>query len=489
MASNRFWLGSVAPLTCSVALAQAPECSTFLTNPVFTKVTTESSGAAKESFRLLQCASSWKSASEAKSAGIEATIPIYGIPVPIEANWSQDKVEQWKNQNCSAEERKANSSFRYFQSVNAIDPITAKTALACYEAKFKADAAARSALRCRITDTPASVVFEAEWARTPGEAANPPIVESFFTEGTTCQGTITAGSPVPEGGRAVMCSTPTAAAAAFSLNTSRGSCTVASQTRYPKVTLASMSLTGPFFISGTEIEIPAGFRMVTNGYPATIRADRLTIAGSSSIVSFDTRPMGVNQQGRSAAALLIAAKEVRGTGLTVLNAGEPGGVGAPGSQGPTGGAGAPGKGRSPVQGACGPLSFICDNVPLTCTGGENGKDGGAGGPGSKGSTGAPGGGAGAVTLEIPFQVQDAIKVFTNTSLSGKELVCGGRICGGAGGEGGPGGPGGQGGQGGAGGPGTLTCGGTDAGNRGPVGPQGPQGDPGPDGTAADVRLL
>jgi hypothetical protein len=476
-------------LGCSLALAQVPDCSRFLTNPVFTKTTTEASGATKESFRLLQCAASWKSASDAQSAGVSATIPVYGIPVPISANWSDAKVEQWKNENCSAEERKSNSNFRYFQTVNAIDPITAKTALACYEAQFKAQADQRSALRCRITDTPSSVVFEAEWARTPGESANPPLVESFFTEGTTCQGSLAAGTPVPEGGRALMCSTPTAAAAAFSLNTSRGSCTLASQTRYPKITLASMTLTQPFFVSGTEVEFPAGFKMVTNGYPATIRADRLTIAGSSSIVSFDARDMGVNQQGRAAGTLLIAAKEVRGSGLTILNAGEPGGVGASGSQGPSGGPGAPGKGRSPVQGSCGPLSFICDNVPLSCTGGENGKQGGPGGPGSKGSTGAPGGGAGAVTLEIPFQSQDSIKVFINTALSGKELGCGGKICGGVGGIGGIGGMGGPGGQGGAGGPGTLTCGGTDGGGIGPRGPQGPQGDSGSDGSAADVRVL
>lgn len=481
----------LASLASFNVTAQEVDCSKFLTNPIFTKTTTEVSTASKDRFRLLQCASSFKSYADTRKYGIDVTVPVYGVPVEFGGDFENATVEQWKSQNCSSEDRKSDQSLAYFQSVTTIDPISAKAALECVKSRTEVDIASRSALRCRVTDTPAALIFEAEWARTPGEAGNPPIVETFGLAGTNCKGApgpFGVGQSVPEGGVAMLCDKPERSAA-FSLNTNRGSCVRASETRYPRVTLASMSLSAPLFIAGTDVEIPAGWKLVTNGYPVTIRADRLQIAGSASITSFDAREMKPNEQGRFAGSILISAKELLGQGLSILNAGEPGGIGPDGPGGPPGSAGGPGKGRSPLQGKCGWLSFACDNLPITCTGGENGGTGGTGGPGSNGSIGAPGGGGGLVTLEVPLTLTPSIQVLTDVGTDGKPQSCGGKICGGIGGRGGKGGPGGPGGPGGAAGPRTLTCGGTNPGGTGPVGPVGADGDKGPDGYTAEVRTL
>lgn len=150
----------------------ANACKVFLDKPVFTNQTTQSSQVTKDNMRLLQCAASWKSAAEAQSAGIEATVPIYGFKVPFSANWDNSKVEEWKTSNCTAEERSSQANLRYYNAVYSVDPVSAKTALECFDRAFKAevDLASASALRCGLTETNAAYVFEAKWRRTAGEA-------------------------------------------------------------------------------------------------------------------------------------------------------------------------------------------------------------------------------------------------------------------------------------------------------------------------------
>lgn len=473
----------------NIAFGQSNECAIFLQKPVFTQTTTNSSTQSKTNFRLMQCAAQWKSAQDAQSAGIDVTIPIYDIPVPFTANWDQSKVEQWKSQNCSAEERSSDYAGIFYKSIYAIDPISAKAGLACYEAYFLSQKA--TALRCQLTESGGkAVMFSAEWRRTPGETNNPPVVQAFSTLFATCtpNDVFAKNNKVSEGGNVVMC-VGGEEAPMFSLNTSRGACTVSATPRQKKIVLPQkLVLSAQWVQQAGDVEIPPGALIVTNGYPLNLRADRLIIGSGSRIVSYEYVPPAPQKAGRYAGQISITAKDVIGGGLSILNGGEPGGNGAQGPKGPPGAPGAPGKGRSPLYGKCGALDFLCSNLPLTCTGGESGGAGGQGGQGYPGNPGAPGGGAGEVVIDVPLPVRDAFTVLQNVSLSGQPQQCNG-ICGGVGGSGGSGGPGGDGGPGGPGAPGTLTCGGTNGGAPGGTGPLGPIGPNGSDGPAASVRFL
>jgi len=471
------------------AFGQSNECAIFLQKPVFTQTSVSSNSQSKTNFRLIQCAAQWKSAQDAQNAGLEATVPIYDIPIPFTANWDQVKVDQWKSQNCSIEERSSDYAGVFYKSTYAIDPVSAKTGLACYEAYFLSQTP--SALRCKLTESGGkAMMFSAEWRRMPGETDNPPVIQSFAALFSTCTPTdvFKANNKVSEGGNVVMC-IGGEDAPMFSLNTNRGACAVSATPRLPKIVLpAKLVLSSQWVQQAGDVEIPPGALIVTNGYPFNLRADRLTIGSGSRLVSYEYAPPAAQKAGRYAGQISITAKDVIGGGLSILNSGEPGGDGAQGPKGPPGAPGEPGKGRSPLYGKCGPLDFICSNLPLSCTGGEDGRSGGQGGQGYPGNPGAPGGGAGEVVIDVPLPVRSAFTVLENVSLSGQPRQCNG-ICGGLGGNGGAGGPGGDGGPGGPGAPGTLTCGGTNngpSGGTGPTGPEGPAGKPGP---AASLRFL
>ncbi|WP_175751982.1 hypothetical protein [Burkholderia ambifaria] len=475
------------------ALAETNECIAFLKNPVFTSITTNSAIKSKDGFRQLQCSAQWKSASDAESAGIDATIPVYDISIPLSANWDQSKVEQWKQQNCSQAERDAKYETTLYQSAYAIDPITAKAAVACMQSHFATEQI--RALRCTLTETNNALLFQAEWRRSPGEdLTTAPKVVSFSKANTICQnaGDLEVNKQVPEGGISLLCSVQEQAAA-FSLNTNRGQCIVSATPRMPKVVLPTkMVLDNALFIASSDVEIPSGAKIITNGYPVTINADRLSIGGSAEIRSFASGTPSVGAPGRYAGSINITAKDISGKGLTILNAGEPGGQGLVGSGGPPGGTGNAGKSRLPAfQQNCGGglLNWLCQAVPAGCTGGEDGGKGGTGAKGYAGNPGAPGGAAGEVRIDFPIDGRDAVVVLTDVDLAGKPLACSGLICGGIGGKGGDGGPGGPGGVGGSGAHGTMHCGGTNDGPTGEIGPKGDQGPKGADGASASLRFL
>lgn len=469
-------------LTATSALAQNEVCKSFLQNPIFTKSTIQSSAVTKDRFRLLQCSSQWKSSQEAQQFGIDTTIPIFDIAIPLEANWSQSKVDSWKSKNCSAEERKSDLNTTYYQAVTSIDPITAKAAVECMRITSAADTEGRKALRCSVSENASVITFLAEWRRTAGESG-PPLVQSFSVVNAKCQGDTSVFKKtreVSEGGTAVLCKALGDDAPAFSLVTQRGSCVAVGTPKTPAQELGGeIILTGPRSFFGDDLVIRTGTTFVTNGFPLSIRAKRLKLEGDAQIVSFKTASLSEGLPGGYAGQISIVANDLTGGGLVINNAGQDGGKGRAGSKGPPGIPGHPGTPRA--------ATGIGGILPVGCGGGHNGGNGGEGLPGYSGNVGMAGGGAGDVILDIPVGLSSGISVLTDVSLGGQPRNCGGKICGGKGGAGGEGGPGGDGGPGGAGAPGTTWCGGTNAGNPGPPGPQGPGGSEGPSGPPGLVK--
>lgn len=472
----------------SPAFAQADICGMFLTNPIFTKENYDSTLKTDDSFKQLQCSASWRSASEAQAAGISGKVPIYGLVVPFTANWDQNKVEQWKNSNCSAAERSGFYEETLHKSALKISPTSAEAALEC--AKAQVDA---RALRCSVTEGDGTIIFEAEWRRTAGEAADAaPQIQSMTISSATCLNVadMAAGGTVKEGGTSLLCKRGDDAPL-FSINTNRGQCFGYGMSKKDAIELdKTIILDHPTTYKGSSIVLKPDLKLVTQGYPLQIIADdRLEIQGSPQILSYLPTTKNTMEPGRSAQSVSIKARRLQGAGLSINNAGENGGQGAQGQPGSTGPQGAPGQGRDPVTGSSGGFfGKVVEAIPKSCTGGKNGDTGGKGGTGLQGVQGAPGGAAGIVTLSLPPDADESvILVRTNVGLDSAPRSCDDRICGGQGGGGGPGGPGGPGGAGGPGAHGTTWCGGTSDGSQGAQGEVGQPGGKGDDGPTAEVR--
>lgn len=329
-------------------------------------------------FRRLQCAADWKSAKNAIDAGVAADVPIYDLPVSFTANWDQNKVEQWKSENCSDEERSADYASTLYRSTYSVDRITAQAQLECIQSLMD-----RRSVSCGVTETSSSIVFEAFWRRTSGETNNPPVVTSFNSVNTECIGVdaLAKGAPIVEGGINVLCNLGEAAPM-FSLNTDRGSCVASGSGKDNAITLtATLKLSEPISYRANRIVVSDGFSVVTNGYPFRLQADVLELNGSSNILSFSEPKALQMTVGGTAGPVTISAKRITGEGIiTVLNAGQHGGDGEQGSVGPPGAPGGPGVGRTTNWKKNCPIPFVCDIIPSGC---EGGKNGGTGRPGGK----------------------------------------------------------------------------------------------------------
>lgn len=474
-----------------VSHASVDICGEFLKNPVVTKTVYDQKLKTADSFKLMQCSSNWKSASDALQSGIEATVPIYNIPVPFTANWDSSKVEQWKSENCSDEERKSSYVGSLFKTLYSVNPISARAAVECV--KIQSDS---EAIRCGTSESENTVVFNAEWRRTAGELPGAaPKIRSISYDNAQCLNAqdFATGQEVIEGGISLLCKRGESAPV-FALSTDRGKCVELGIDKTDVYTLAgTMELNKPLFINSARVKMASNLQLITNGHPVQIYAnDLLEIEGSPSIVSYKVATATqALQPGQSAAPITIKAKKIKGGGLSIINAGQNGGPGQNGITGHRGADGAPGVGRDPVTGSSNTvLGHIVQAIPKSCTGGQPGGNGTRGGDGTDGIPGGPGGAAGQVTLIMPLDVTpgEFISVSLGTDLSGKVRPdCAGKICGGIGGAGGRGGAPGAGGRGGRGGPGTMWCGGTRGGSNGASGSPGADAGPGPTGFSAEVR--
>lgn len=470
--------------------ANADICSEFLKSPILTKEIFQQQGNTNIDFKSLQCSANWRSASDATNAGIDATVPIYDLPTPFTVNWNNSKIEQWKSQHCSAEERNGSYVGSLYRSIYAVNPISARAAVECIKAQSE-----HQSLRCSVDDNENSVIFNAEWRRTNGESLDAaPRVLSLTYDNATClnQSDFSVGNYVIEGGNALLCKRGDSAPV-FVLSTNRGKCVELGIDKTDAYVLSgSTVLDKPLFVSAARVLIKSDFKLTTNGKPVQIYAtEKMEIQGSPNIVSFNEYSASKSMEvGKYASPITIKAKRITGGKLIINNAGQNGGAGLDGIPGTSGVKGAPGAGRDPITGSDnGILGKIIEAIPKSCTGGRDGGPGSRGGDGTDGVPGGPGGAAGKVTLILPLDTSpnDFISVLTGVGLDNTPHAdCANRICGGLGGPGGKGGAGGPGGPGGDGASGTTWCGGTNAGPAGASGNRGKDAGPGLTGPPSDV---
>ena len=192
---------------------------------IFKESTIKTKESYKSGYKQLLCSASWSTYQEAVNAGIDVTVPIYDIPVPLNANYNRSKQQAWQATNCSQEERQMDFRSTGFLLVKEISPVTANAWLSCVQATQEANAIPRS-LACKITETETSTIFEAKWRIMEGAPQNEaPITRSLDVINTKCSGNpIKKGTKIGTGGVALLCDGNTDKAPMFVLNTDRGSC-------------------------------------------------------------------------------------------------------------------------------------------------------------------------------------------------------------------------------------------------------------------------
>ena len=430
----------------------------------------------KTSFKHMLCSAEWSSYSDVVNAGIDVTIPIYNIPIPMSANYSRDKQEAWQKQFCTATERKLDYASTAYKTAYEVDRVTADAWVKCQELQFASKG--RSALSCKVIETDSSAIFEARWIRSEGEADSAaPKVISLTKQNTKCPSpTLKKNVMLGDGGAAVLCSGNLNKQPTFMLQTTRGAC-MASGTLAEKAT----ELTGQIelreatvFCSDTRLLINGGTKIITNGHNLTINARRLEAEGGVQIISFLPRDIPLDTRGRSSGEIIIQSDRISGSPISITNFGEDGGAG---SKGATGSQGPPGTART--------FGF-----PQGCGAGNDGGIGYTDIVGFPGQPGMAGGNGGDVKLNIKSGLKEglikrAVIVTSRPDRSGATLQCTGSCLdlggvGGAGGDNGPGGPGDPG----AGG--TNVCDGTNPGPTGLQGPSGPQGPAGSNGASGII---
>ena len=468
-------LGLVSMLAPSMSFGDdcINSCSRILTSPIFTTKTVKQGSAFKSSFKSLLCTAEWNNYEEAQKAGIAVDLPIYDMIVPLSAHWDNSKRDAWKKTSCSQQDRKTDYTSAFYSASYEVNPITATSWTQCIK-----DACVPASLACGLEQTSSAVVFEARWRRSQGEAdAEAPHVSTFSVKNTKCTNAsdLAPGKVLKDASVSILCSENLTDAPTFLLVTNRGSCVQATDLTKSETALSgTVVLDKPTTYEAARLALKSDLKIVTNGYPLTLKASVLSVEGSPQIVSFEPRSMGLGEGGRSAAYVHIIAQHLQGAGLSIENFGEDGGKGQPG---PVGGKGVHGSKGSPRYLNLG-----------GCQGGTNGSNGGQGLTGGQGYAGAGGGSAGEVTINIHgFQSGPLQPILVATNKPGRD--CKGMICGGLGGPGGDGGPGGPGGDPGLGADGGGGCGGTNAGNPGPGGPGGPGGPTGPNGDNAPIRIF
>jgi hypothetical protein len=429
------------------------ECKAVLAGGVFNTTNVVSTQAAQDAFTAWECTTNFSSAQEAMSNGLTIGVPIYGVPVKLGDNYSDEQKKEWKSEHCSNNTSNSQSFSRLVVVMKLAAPAILQAWTQCIE---NTCGGPKAALSCSVKSQAGGAIFRASWLRTAGDNAAPKV-EFFRAYDAKCDPHISRMQTISEAGVALKCDIPVNQEGVFILQTTRGTCAPSAYGRTSLETISGeQTLTGPKNYKAEKIVFSSDAILITNGQRLTFEASEIEIQGAPKILSYEPG----TGTGRSAGPIQIKADRITGTSIQIQNTGENGSKGADGA------AGAPGP--------PGHQGYQRDWDITGCHGGSNGTPGGQGGTGGDGAQGQAGGNGGTVIYDIGSGIQDgAIQRLVVVTDGGK---------GGAGGAAGPGGPGGPGGQG---APGSR-CGGTDPGPNGGVGASGRGGLPGPDGVGGQI---
>jgi hypothetical protein len=457
--------------------AEGDRCADILRDGVFNKTILSQSNSLQQAFDNWTCAMDFGTHDDARSAGVDLGVEVYGVPIKLGGTWNSGTKDTWKKAHCSQQTGSTSKSTALYLAVSKASPEILAAWSRCMESK-RSD----SAVGCNMIQKNDTVVFKSWWNKSIGDKQQP-TVKFFGVYNAKCLRNWKKGDKLPEGeaGAASFVCTPSPESdAVIILETDRGSCTpVGELVDADSYVVPAMKLDKPTTISNDHIIFNAESKIVTNGYDLQINARHIIFQGSPSIVSYETpAAAGAGAFGNSGGQILIQADRLSGSALIIDNFGQNG------AQGSTGGTG--GKGSKGVTG-----SQRSWQITTGCGAGSNGGQGGQGSRGGDGGSGGRGGDGGAVVYRIGnglnqgvFSRLNVVQTHRDPS-TGMMIPCNG-TCGGVGGPGGAPGGGGAGGDGGDGASGTDKCGNTNPGPTGPVGPSGGTGPAGANGSKGTI---
>ncbi len=413
-----------------------------------------------------QCSFNFSSHDEAISFGLDVGTEIYGIPLEVGNNFDKKVVKEWKSEHCSRRAMQASFETATVKYLSEVAPGAMDAFVKCVT-----ETTNRGALSCSLNGDPA--VFTAKWKRSEGEKLDAtPVVENFTVVNGRCTRNIEKGEKVIEGGIGVSCTVQPKKDLLVVLETSRGVCEAKIEAPKSVYTVnGTLNMTSNRTITADEIELVNNPKIVTNGYSLVMVADTLNIKSKGEVKGFvNPAKSKAGSSGISGGSLIIKAKRIIGSDLTIDLSGQDGVSGIAGKDGVAGknGRNARGRGIKGVEG---------------CVTGHSSKPGTAGTDGKSGTAGGNGGNGGSLLIELSSK-------YYHNSLSRLAIIeKDGATLPGEGGKGGAAGKGGAGGKGGKSSRGSDGCEGRSGSADGPKGKDGEPGADGNTGKPGSITLL
>ncbi len=274
--------------------ARADSCADIISQGVFDLVHINDDNSLKESYRQWQCVTEIKDSSDARNYGIGIGVPIYDIPVSIDATYSKDVRERWRKKNCSDQDLRLDTKHtrdELFRHANT-DLVGAwKTCIIERN---------RKGLHCELEgdDRRARLRYRYDPV-TNDDARTLPTVASVYQYGTKsdCQGLPTHGMSIGVADSTVLCTRETSPSGAVSktgfvinLDGGRGTCDVSLDGHLAQpVPCKEFSGTKTFEADTTireqRICLKEGAVLrVLHGHALTIEADEISVEGSGALI-------------------------------------------------------------------------------------------------------------------------------------------------------------------------------------------------------------
>jgi hypothetical protein len=181
---KKMLLAAFALAALSIAHAPAARaqdcqsCDAALARGVFNTTTVVANSDVRTAYTALQCSSEFSTHQDALDAGLSLGMVVYGVPLSIGLNFSEEQRSAWKRDNCSSVVSNTSALESYTRIVQLASPEILNAWVACK------GLCQSVGLRCWAEPRDAeNVVFKAVWNPSQGDEGQNPLVRSSSIAG------------------------------------------------------------------------------------------------------------------------------------------------------------------------------------------------------------------------------------------------------------------------------------------------------------------
>lgn len=297
----------VIAILTSAATARADSCDALLKDGIFNKKTVTEAHANRSDFTSWLCSTSFKTHQEARAAGIGLGVPVYGVPLKVEGQFSESERTLFYQKECGGSHDVSEESSRKDVLISEVSDTVVQAWLSCKQAGENP-----KGVQCALAGD--GLVLTLAVRHFPlDRTAVARVKEAPQIHGASCDALakVKAGSTIDVGGQTYLCerkpdpkgSLPEVRVA---INSSQGGCSAYTPARV---------LTKPRVVSGTVV-LPGG-----------------TTVWTDDTIKFSPGARVVVEHGGS---LVINANTIQaGEGVVLDGTGDRGSQGSQGSSGGT----------------------------------------------------------------------------------------------------------------------------------------------------------